>query len=478
MSNIMTNAGDNAVRFGKLMLLRIFQKRVMSKPASHEMSRASNRPSSASDFALSLMALFVALSLLWIVAPWHAHPQLRAMVPYMPVVPCLGIALVFWIGQFVASSHGHNAQATCAIVRSFSLQRVWVRCCGVLSTVTSVAVIYWLLPEYHSDFYEPFWQFLTTLAPLAILVPFYLAWADRRFSAEDDEYFEFGNLVLHGWARVDRDVINRHLLGWLVKAFFLPLMVVFLDKETNAFYLALQDAATGPQHRFLILYHLSYTADLLFAVVGYTAMMRLFDNHLRSAEPTVGGWVVALICYMPFYSVIGSSYLAYGDNVNWDNLLQPWPALHCAWGILIVSCTLTYGLSTAAFGLRFSNLTNRGIITDGPYRFTKHPAYLSKNLSWWLISVPMFSELGWPAAIRNCCLLAATNLVYFARARTEERHLSQDPAYVAYALWIDEHGIFRHLSKWLPRLGYRPQHASARAGSWAAQIEARRPPSM
>jgi protein-S-isoprenylcysteine O-methyltransferase Ste14 len=478
MSNIMTNAGDNAVRFGKLMLLRIFQKRVMSKPASHEMSRASNRPSSASDFALSLMALFVALSLLWIVAPWHAHPQLRAMVPYMPVVPCLGIALVFWIGQFVASSHGHNAQATCAIVRSFSLQRVWVRCCGVLSTVTSVAVIYWLLPEYHSDFYEPFWQFLTTLAPLAILVPFYLAWADRRFSAEDDEYFEFGNLVLHGWARVDRDVINRHLLGWLVKAFFLPLMVVFLDKETNAFYLALQDAATGPQHRFLILYHLSYTADLLFAVVGYTAMMRLFDNHLRSVEPTVGGWVVALICYMPFYSVIGSSYLAYGDNVNWDNLLQPWPALHCAWGILIVSCTLTYGLSTAAFGLRFSNLTNRGIITDGPYRFTKHPAYLSKNLSWWLISVPMFSELGWPAAIRNCCLLAATNLVYFARARTEERHLSQDPAYVAYALWIDEHGIFRHLSKWLPRLGYRPQHASARAGSWAAQIEARRPPSM
>jgi protein-S-isoprenylcysteine O-methyltransferase Ste14 len=478
MSNIMTNAGDNAVRFGKLMLLRIFQKRVMSKPASHEMSRASNRPSSASDFALSLMALFVALSLLWIVAPWHAHPQLRAMVPYMPVVPCLGIALVFWIGQFVASSHGHNAQATCAIVRSFSLQRVWVRCCGVLSTVTSVAVIYWLLPEYHSDFYEPFWQFLTTLAPLAILVPFYLAWADRRFSAEDDEYFEFGNLVLHGWARVDRDVINRHLLGWLVKAFFLPLMVVFLDKETNAFYLALQDAATGPQHRFLILYHLSYTADLLFAVVGYTAMMRLFDNHLRSAEPTVGGWVVALICYMPFYSVIGSSYLAYGDNVNWDNLLQPWPALHCAWGILIVSCTLTYGLSTAAFGLRFSNLTNRGIITDGPYRFTKHPAYLSKNLSWWLIAVPMFSELGWPAAIRNCCLLAATNLVYFARARTEERHLSQDPAYVAYALWIDEHGIFRHLSKWLPRLGYRPQHASARAGSWAAQIEARRPPSM
>ncbi len=429
----------------------------MSKPASNEMSRASHRPSSASDFALSLMALFVALVLIWFVAPWHSHPKLRTMVPYMPLIPCLGIALVFSVGQSLLTISRRTEQAAFAMVQPLSVERVWVRCCGVLSTFTLVAILYWLLPEYHSEFYEPFWQFLTTLAPLALLIPVYLTWADRRFGGEDDEYFEFGNLVLHGWAKVDRDVIQRHLLGWLVKAFFLPLMVVFLDKELNAFYLALQDSASGPQHRFLILYHMSYTADLLFAVVGYTVMMRLFDTQLRSVEPTVGGWVVALICYMPFYSVIGSSYLPYGDNVNWDNLLKPWPAVHFAWGILIVCCTLTYGLSTAAFGLRFSNLTNRGIITDGPYRFTKHPAYLSKNLSWWLISVPMFSELGWPAAIRNCCLLGATNLVYFARARTEERHLSRDPAYVAYALWINEHGIFRQLSKWLPFIRYRSQ---------------------
>jgi hypothetical protein len=42
-------------------------------------------------------------------------------------------------------------------------------------------------------------------------------------------------------------------------------MVVFLDRELNAFYLGLQDSSTGPQHRFMIRYHLSYTADLLFA---------------------------------------------------------------------------------------------------------------------------------------------------------------------------------------------------------------------
>lgn len=411
------------------------------------------------------MALFVALILIWVVAPWHPHPKLRALVPYMPVIPCLGIALVFAVGQWIASINRRGERASFARPPPVSPDRVWVRCCGVLSTFTLVAIFYWLLPEYHGDFYEPFWQFLITLAPLAFFIPVYLTWADRRFSAEDDEYFELGSLVLRGWSHVDRGVINRHLLGWLVKAFFLPLMVVFLDKQLHAFYQALQDSANGPHHRFAILYHLSYTADLLFAVVGYTLMMRLFDTHLRSVEPTIGGWVVALVCYMPFYSVIGTSYLAYGDKVNWDTLLQPWPAAHFAWGILIVCCTLTYGLSTAAFGLRFSNLTNRGIITDGPYRFTKHPAYLSKNLSWWLISVPMFSDLGWPAAIRNCCLLGATNLVYFARARTEERHLSCDPTYVAYALWIEEHGMFRHLSKWLPFFRYRPQLSSAPSSS-------------
>src|SRR5208282_5890272 len=113
---------------------------------------------------------------------------------------------------------------------------------------------------------------------------------------------------------------------------------------------------------------------------------RLLDTHIRSVEPTVAGWLVALICYQPFYSVIGRFYLQYEDNTYWDN--WPWPALQAVWGAAIIALASIYALSTVAFGLRFSNLTHRGIITSGPYRFTKHPAYLSKNLSWWLISVP------------------------------------------------------------------------------------------
>ena len=51
------------------------------------------------------------------------------------------------------------------------------------------------------------------------------------------------------------------------------------------------------------------------------------------------------------------------------------------WGAILVVLTGIYAWATMAFGLRFSNLTHRGILTHGPYAFTKHPAYMSKNAS-------------------------------------------------------------------------------------------------
>jgi steroid 5-alpha reductase family enzyme len=94
------------------------------------------------------------------------------------------------------------------------------------------------------------------------------------------------------------------------------------------------------------------------------------------------------------------------------------------------------------FGLRFSNLTHRGIITNGPYRWLRHPAYVTKSLSWWLIAVPFVPVQGdILEAVRLSALLLLLNGVYALRAWTEERHLRRDPAYVRYAEWIDQHGL-------------------------------------
>ena len=107
------------------------------------------------------------------------------------------------------------------------------------------------------------------------------------------------------------------------------------------------------------------------------------------------------------------------------------------------------------FGFRFSNLTHRGIITGGPYRFTKHPSYIFKNIGWWLINVPFLSASSLGEALLHSAGLLMVSAVYYLRAMTEEMHLSEDPTYVAYAEWINDHGALRWLGRLLPALRYR-----------------------
>lgn len=93
-------------------------------------------------------------------------------------------------------------------------------------------------------------------------------------------------------------------------------------------------------------------------------------------------------------------------------------------------------------------------MTNGPYKYTKHPDYIAKCVFFWLIHVPFLSDLGAFEIVRNCVLLVILNLIYFARARIEERHLSDDPVYVAYALEINRTGVFRVFRRLIPALHY------------------------
>jgi protein-S-isoprenylcysteine O-methyltransferase Ste14 len=393
------------------------------------------------------VALAGAIGVIWAIAPQH-HLGFTQKFAYLPLLPCLAVVLVIALVEGLTRRFPSY--------RRLDPGRVLVRLSGLTAVLGLVAFAYWLFPEYAGTFYLPYWQFLRTIAPAACLVPFYFMWADTRFRDADDEYLAAGFLVLGRWRTTDWRLIRHLLLSWGVKGFFLPLMVVYLNQEVSALFDLLSKGEQGTWPVYDLLYHLSYGTDLLFCVVGYSASIRLFDSQIRSVEPTVFGWLVALVCYQPFYSVIGKYYLQYDGTIFWGGWLAPWPALRDVWGWAIIVLTVTYALCTVAFGLRFSNLTHRGIITAGPYRLTKHPAYLSKNLSWWLISVPFVSDLGWPVALRHCLCLGLLNLVYFARARTEERHLSRDPTYVAYALWMNEHGMLRFLGRLMPFLRYRP----------------------
>ncbi len=175
-----------------------------------------------------------------------------------------------------------------------------------------------------------------------------------------------------------------------------------------------------------------------------------------------------MICYPPFWPFIYDHFLPYDAHaVFWGPWFEPFPPIYWLWGSMIMVSLAVFSWATIMFGLRFSNLTHRGIITSGPYRWSKHPAYLSKIVSYWMIALPFIAATGPADAARACVMLALLSFIYFLRARTEERHLSRDPAYVAYALWMNEHGLLRWLGNAAPFLRYRAPDLPHDRDPWA-----------
>jgi protein-S-isoprenylcysteine O-methyltransferase Ste14 len=202
--------------------------------------------------------------------------------------------------------------------------------------------------------------------------------------------------------------------------------------------------------------NLLYTIDVVFGAVGYILTMRMLGTHIKSVESTLSGWVVAICCYPPFAGFLWSkNLLGYKGETGWQTWLFDYPVLSISWGFCIVALTVIYAWSTCSFGCRFSNLTNRGIITGGPYALLRHPAYVSKNLAWWMMYVPFATHATGTGNLRATICLLITNLVYYWRAKTEERHLKSDPVYLAYWERMEKDGIvgqFKQVARcWLGR---------------------------
>jgi protein-S-isoprenylcysteine O-methyltransferase Ste14 len=339
----------------------------------------------------------------------------------------------------------------------YNFGRVGVKLLGLIATFMLIATVYWLFPEYRGGYYDPFYNTAGQVLPLLLIlaVP-YFTFLDKRMVDPHDSYWHMGLLCLGRWKETDGQKLKEHWLGWTIKGFFLPLMFMFL--LDNVGWLINHPPAVqfndfvGTYFWWL---NFAYYIDVVLAVAGYSLTLRFLDAQIRSSHPFVFGWGITLFCYPPFWNMFSDHYLRYGNEIDWLGWLHSHPSVEVLWGTAILVLTLLYAWATSAFGIRFSNLTHRGILTNGPYRFTKHPAYVFKNTSWWLISIPFIPVLGRIEAFRDCVLLLGLNAVYYARAKMEEKHLSSDPVYVQYALWMEEHGIFRPLGKILPFLRYK-----------------------
>jgi protein-S-isoprenylcysteine O-methyltransferase Ste14 len=287
-------------------------------------------------------------------------------------------------------------------------------------------------------------------------------WLDRRLRDPRDGAWHFGQLVIGRNALVDRGRIEEHLRAWTVKAFFLAFMIAIVPGNwAETVNRSSEVIVSNIVELSGWLVSAMFMVDVTFATVGYVLTMKPLDSHIRSANPYAAGWMAALICYPPFILMNDGGPLDYrigtAGNDAWSYWFASYPLLMALFGFVLVLLTALYAWATVAFGMRFSNLTHRGIITHGPYAWSKHPAYLAKNLFWWLSFLPFLVTNGNVAdAIRNTAIMAAVSGVYYWRARTEERHLGADPAYRDYAEWMDRHGPIPRLLRWF---GSRPAPA-------------------
>ena len=302
----------------------------------------------------------------------------------------------------------------------------------------------------------------TSAVPLFVLSVPYVLWLDRVLVEPRDGAWHFGAILI-GRDACDMAEVRRHLLAWTVKGFFCAFMISILPGGFRGIVLLDPGSiAHDPVALAGALIELLFLIDVQIGAVGYLMTLKPLDAQIRSANPYLAGWVAALMCYPPFILMGEGGPLSYHENTSdWAFWMRGRPALLWGWGALLVALTAAYAWATVAFGMRFSNLTYRGVITNGPYRFTRHPAYLAKNLFWWCATLPFLATShSTTDMVRNTVILALVSAVYYWRAKTEERHLlGEDAKYREYHAWMAEHApitrAFAHLGRKL-RAG-RPQ---------------------
>jgi len=286
--------------------------------------------------------------------------------------------------------------------------------------------------------------FAAASAYIALLALYYFAERDPCWTRFWQVALEF---VRAPAARVQQGLVGDDrvaVLATLLKAFFGPLMTMALMTATmasitNATGIAQEGISIDTlgellnRHGFALFMHLIIFVDVLIFTVGYLVELPSLRNQIRSVDPTLLGWAAALICYTPF-NLVSITILGWQttEYPQFDN-----PTTHVVMNFVVLILMAIYTAASVALGFKASNLTHRGVVTRGPYRFIRHPAYACKNVAWWIGSLPLMAaafERSWFSGLQVVASVAGWTMIYILRAVTEEDHLrSVDGDYAAYA---------------------------------------------
>jgi len=230
----------------------------------------------------------------------------------------------------------------------------------------------------------------------------------------------------------------------LLKFFFAPLMINWclnhVGDMANSVVQFLDGVHQGLSGRqlfdsslFWACFQLILFVDTLLFTLGYIVEVPALGNRIRTVDPTFFGWAICLACYPPFNDFTGR-FLEWqsSDFPQFENT-----AIHFVANISLLIALAIYSWASVALGFKASNLTNRGIVSRGPYAYVRHPAYVAKNLAWWIGALPhlylVFAGGNVRYAAYALLALCGWTTIYALRAITEERHLLlSDNGYAEY----------------------------------------------
>lgn len=350
---------------------------------------------------------------------------------------------------------------------------------ALLIIIRLITIFYHYAPVYGyfgtSIYYESWFSFIRHLLVAFACVGFIYIPLTRAFKHDEEKDSKSYGKLLRKLieilaAKISKDNTSAQLnradkktaLGLLVRVFFAPLMTVFfvenfanLISNFNYLFESLPTLISDGEYTHKQFNNdlsnigktLFFTVDVGLGWCGYVLTSRWVDNETKSTDTSLLGWVVCVICYPPL-KVAGHFFIFQSENsiLSIDN---QWLATFFI-VLMLVSFTI-YVWSTIVFGVRFSNLTNRGIIRTGPFSIIRHPAYASKNFAWWLLVFPTIvylfttGKMTLPIAIASTLGLCINTYWYYLRAMTEEKHLLEDPVYQQYCKKVTHRFIPRVL---------------------------------
>lgn len=380
------------------------------------------------------------------------------------------VTFVMVLLELSRANHGPRPEVS----RKQLYERCAIKWLGVMGSICGTLIFWWLFPIYHTPYFQPLFSLIpyVLIITAIVLIP-YLLYTEWRLGEYNDYAWQIGLLLLGRNNELNKDILRDSVFSMLIRAIFLPLNFCYVIGNINALRISeFVDFSDDFVLAHAMILKIIYMALIINIVPGYIISARLINTHARAIDRTWMGWMITLVCYGPLLNGVFGQLLNYRPLKFENPAMQPWiyffehSALLYVFAALIILMEVIHWWGESILGIRASNLTHRGVITNGIFRYTRHPIYVSKCIGWCLIFVPFMVGDNVEQNLRYTLLFAGVCLIYFLRSWVEEKLFADDPVYIEYALWVDKHGWFSWLGKHLPFLTFAWRKERWLQGKW------------